>query len=506
MIGKITIRTRELPNDEEVQIKFIFKNFLKDDPVIKSLPEKTFQKLQKRITKHNFIGNKNEIITIENDSSPEEFFLAGAGKKSEFNLTLFRDLLADVLRAVAVKKYNKADLFYFNELGLDYFEIGKNLSLSFYLANYDFDKFKGIEAKKKIKHLEELNFVVGTDEKNINKLEEGINLGKLIAEGIYLARNLINEPASHVHPATLVKEAFKIEKESKGKIKVEILDKDECQRLGMGAFLGVAAGSDKEPKFIILKYKNPQSVIRNSKSICLIGKSITFDSGGLSLKPSSGMEDMKIDMAGGATVLAVFQILSGLSLDHEVYGILPACENMPSGRAIKPGDIVTALNGKTIEVLNTDAEGRLALADALSYTEKCLKADYMIDIATLTGACRVALGADITAVIGNDRKFINDFIDSAKAENEQIWELPLYKQYLEHMKGEITDLKNVGGGKGAGTITAALFLSEFVEKSKWLHLDIAGSAFRTEKSKGVISKGATGWGVLTILKFLTNYL
>jgi len=506
MIGKITICTRGLPNDGEAQVKFIFKDFLKDDQAIKTLPEKIIQKLQKRISKHNFLGNKNEIITIENDSSPEEFFLSGAGKKSEFSLTLFRDLLADVLRAVVAKKYNKVDLLYFNELGTNYFEIGKNLSLSFYLANYDFDKFKGTEAKKKIHRIEELNFIVGIDEKNKNRLEEGISLGKLIAEGIYLARNLINEPASHVHPATLVEQAFKIEKESKGKIKVEILDKDECRRLGMGAFLGVAEGSDKEPKFIILTYKNPKSKIQSSKSLCIVGKSITFDSGGLSLKPSSGMKDMKIDMAGGATVLAVFQILSSLDLNHEIYGILPACENMPSGRAIKPGDIVTALNGKTIEVLNTDAEGRLALADALSYAEKYLKADYVIDIATLTGACRVALGADITAVIGNDRKFINDFIDSAKAENEQIWELPLYKHYLDHMKGEITDLKNVGQGKGAGTITAALFLSEFVEKSKWLHLDIAGSSFRTEKSKGIIGKGATGWGVLTILKFLTDYL
>lgn len=497
MIGEIIIGTRKADTKGQVLINFVFKDFLKD--IFAQA------KIKKKAGRENFTGEKNEILTIEENSSHEEFFLVGAGKKTEFDLILFRNLLADALRLASRRKFTDVSLYYFPELGTDFFELGKNLSLAFYLSNYHYDKFKSSESKKKIKRIERLNLYLDKiSEKDRSGLQDGIKQGKLIAQGVYLTRNLVNEPASHLYPSTLVEEAFKIEKESKGKIKVEILDKDECQRLGMGAFLGVAEGSDKEPKFIVLKYKSEK--LSNSKKIALVGKSITFDSGGLSLKPSSGMEDMKIDMAGGATVLGIFKTLSQLSLNLEVFGILPACENMPSGKAIKPGDIVTALNGKTIEVLNTDAEGRLALADALCYAEKFLKADYIIDIATLTGACRVALGNDITAVIGNDKKFVHDFLKACGDSKEEVWEMPLYKQYSKHVKGEVTDLKNTGSGKGAGTITAALFLFEFISKSKWIHLDIAGTAFATEKPRGIIPKGATGWGVISILKFLTNYL
>ncbi len=508
MVGEIAIRTGKSTISQEVSINFIFQDSLKGDKgsLFKCLPQDLEQKIEKKINRMNFIADRGEILTIEN-SSNEEFFLVGAGKKAEFGSAVFRDLSADVFRVIAGRGYTKVILSYFPELGGNYFELGNDLALSLYLSNYRFDKFKSEESKKKRKKIEEVVFQVDElPKRHGQEFERGVKEGRRMAEGIYLTRDLVNEPASHLHPSTLVEEAFKIEKKSKGKIKVEILDKDECLRLGMGAFLGVAEGSDKDPKFVILKYGGQTGDKKTAKKIVLIGKSITFDSGGLSLKPSSAMEDMKIDMAGGATVLGVFDILAGLDLQLEIYGILPACENMPSGSAMKPGDIVTALNGKTIEVLNTDAEGRLTLADALSYAENHINPDYIIDLATLTGACRVALGENITALLGNDPALITKFIKSAKEAGEEIWEMPLYKPYLEYIKGEVTDLKNTGGGKGAGTITAALFLGEFVKNSKWIHLDIAGSAYRTEKAKGVISKGATGWGILAILKFLKEHL
>jgi len=268
----------------------------------------------------------------------------------------------------------------------------------------------------------------------------------------------------------------------------------------MGAFLGVAQGSERKPKFIILKYNNSPK----SKKICLIGKTVIFDSGGLSLKPSSSMEIMKIDMAGGATVLGIFKILSKLDIKTSVIGILPACENMPSGHAIRPGDVVTALDGQTIEVLNTDAEGRLTLADALAYTEKYLGPEIIIDLATLTGACIVALGKEITGLFGNNKQLINDFEKISQKEGDHIWPLPMYEPYLKKMKSEIADWKNTGGAGFGGAIIAALFLKEFVKKTKWLHLDIAGPAY-SEETKGVVSKGGTGWGVVSLIEFIKKF-
>jgi len=307
-----------------------------------------------------------------------------------------------------------------------------------------------------------------------------------------------------MHPETMATQAFAIEKVSQGKISVQVLDRDECQKLGMGSFLGVAQGSEREPKFIVLKYENMNLKSPKSKRICLIGKSITFDSGGLSLKPAKSMETMKIDMAGGATVLGIFSILAHTDkIIHEVWGVLPACENMVSGKSLRPGDIVTALNGKTIEVLNTDAEGRLALADGVAYAEKFIKPDYIIDLATLTGACMVALGEDITGIFGNDKDAVKKFIEKAEKEDEEICELPFYKPYLTFLKSDIADLKNIGGTGYGGAINGALFIGEFIEKTKWIHLDIAGPAYNSGAVKGVIGKGGTGWGILTIMSLLS---
>lgn len=499
MSGKISVETSEYPGKGEVLVYVATDKDLKKSECFQELDKKTGNKLSAKLALHDFKGNEGEIVTLELNDFYKYIVLIGAGAQKDFSLIKWRNALALVFKTLQSMKCSEATLDYYEGLG-EVFEIGKQLSISFYLSNYFFDAFKGEEEKKKTKKLDHVHFNIrpsALTAAEMKTLEKGVEYGKLLAEGVCLARNLVNQPASHVHPETLVQEAFAIEKESKGKVSVEILDEDECRRLGMGAYLGVAQGSDRKPKFIILHYKG-----QGTKKICLIGKSITFDSGGLSLKPSEHMETMKMDMAGGAAVLGVFRVLANISLACEVYGILPACENMPSGKALKPGDIVTALNKKTIEVLNTDAEGRLALADALSYAEEYIKPDAMIDLATLTGACMVALGNDISGLFGNNEKLVETFVQIAKKEGEELWPLPLYKPYAKSMKSDIADLKNIGGGRYGGAITAALFLAEFVKKTDWIHIDIAGPAFNEGSVHDIIPKGGTGWGVLTLLEYL----
>ena len=517
MFGNINIKQGEFPGKGEVLIQIIFEDSYKKDDYLQLLDKKTGKKLSNKLKRHDFTGKEEQMVCLEFDGFYQHLIIIGAGKTKEFNLTKWKKLLADGFHQAQSLKHSSVTTSYFDHLGKDFSEIGKNCSLAFYLANYHFDRYKSEEERKKTNKIENLKLIIEpkyTSEVYLGALKQGIKYGKLLSEGIYLARDLVNQPASHLHPEILVEEAFKIEKESRGRISVEILDEDECRRLGMGAFLGVAQGSDHKPKFIILKYQKPK--IKNNNltmkqfnnvKICLIGKSITFDSGGLSLKPSSGMETMKIDMAGGATVLGIFKILANsdsTKYTSEVYGILPACENMPSGKAIRPGDIVTTVNNKTIEVVNTDAEGRLTLADAISYTEKYLKPDVIIDLATLTGACMVALGKEITGMFGNDEKTLDTINQLAKKEGEELWPMPLYKPYAKGLKSDIADLKNITGKGYGGAITAALFLSEFVKKSKWIHLDIAGPAFNEDSVHNIIPKGGTGWGVLTIMSFLIS--
>lgn len=501
-IEKIVVDTSKYPGTGEVLVFVATDSDLKKSDCFRLLDKKTGNKLSAKLALHDFKGKEDETVVLELNDFYTYIVIVGAGSKKEFTLITWRNALARAFKTIQSMKCKKVTLSFFDDLGEDFFEIGKELAISFHLSNYYFDVFKSREEQKKLTRLEKLVFLIQKHAAFKKVLEDGFAYGKLLTDGVTLSRDLVNQPASHLHPETLEQEAFVIEKESQGKITVEVLDEDECKRLGMGAFLGVAQGSDRKPKFIILHYKGVAK-----KKICLVGKSITFDSGGLSLKPSESMETMKMDMAGGATILGIFKVLANLGKADtvpEVYGILPACENMPSGKALKPGDVVTALNKKTIEVLNTDAEGRLALADGLSYAEEHIKPDILIDLATLTGACMVALGRDISGLFGNDQKLIDDVIKNAKLEGEELWPLPLYKPYAKSMKSDIADLKNITSGRYGGAITAALFLAEFVKKDHWIHIDIAGPAFNEGTPHDIIPKGGTGWGVLTIMRFLLD--
>lgn len=485
------------PHTGNTLVFFTNENTFKKDSRLQQLDRLVNGRITRKIKEHRFAGKKDESFVVEGGDIYEYIIVYGVGDS-------LRNALASVNAIAVTLKSTSLHLFYSPFMGSDYFELGKQVALGFYLSNYSFDVYKGKEDLKKKHVVKDLYFY--SEQELPKEFGEGVKWGQVLSEGISLTRNMVNEPASHMHPVTMVAQAFAIEKASKGTISVQVLDRDECQKLGMGSYLGVAQGSDREPKFIVLKYSQPsfaKATAGKAKRICLVGKSITFDSGGLSLKPAKSMETMKIDMAGGATVLGIFDILarSGHAI-HEVWGVLPACENMVSGNSIRPGDIVTALNGKTIEVLNTDAEGRLALADAVAYAEKYIKPDYIIDLATLTGACMVALGEDIAGIFGNDETSVKKFIEKAKKEGEEICELPLYKPYLALLKSEIADIKNIGGTGYGGAISGALFIGEFVKKTKWIHLDIAGPAYNSGAVKGVIGKGGTGWGILTIMSLL----
>jgi leucyl aminopeptidase len=315
-----------------------------------------------------------------------------------------------------------------------------------------------------------------------------------VLQGVYLARDLVNEPASVATPAFLAEQAL-VHCRGRG-LKVEVWTKKRIEKERLAGLLAVSRGSTEEPRFIKISYQGGGP---SKKKIALIGKGITFDSGGLSLKTPKAMETMKRDMAGAAAVIGVMSLLPDLGLRLDVQGYIPATDNLPSGAAQKPGDIIRYANGRSVEVLNTDAEGRLILADALDLAARS-GADFIIDVATLTGACVVALGQEIAGVMGNDQELIDLLFDAGRRSDEGLWQLPLPREYREEIKSTIADIKNVGGGS-AGAITAALFLQEFVGKSPWAHLDIAGPAF-WEKDSPFGPAGGTGFGVKTLAHFL----
>jgi leucyl aminopeptidase len=359
------------------------------------------------------------------------------------------------------------------------------------LALYEFAEYK----KKEGTDIDKF-WVVEKDKKKIKKIQKGAELGKILADAQNVARDFINEPANNLTPEKLAQRVKKVIKNYKleKNIEFQCLDEKELKKLGMGALLSVAQGSENTSRFIILRLRNPQKPL-----ISLIGKTVTFDSGGISLKSHEGMERMKGDMAGGAIVFATTLAIALAKSRVNLVTIIPAVENMPSGSASRPGDVVRAMNGKTIEIISTDAEGRMTLADAICYAEK-KNARIIIDIATLTGGCVIALGDVTAAVMSNNQNLVNTLLSISENTGEKFWQLPLFDEYKRQIKSDIADIKNSGGRK-ASTITAGLFLQSFVEKAKWLHIDVAGKEI-TGKETYYTPKGGTGFGVATLFEFL----
>lgn len=441
--------------------------------------------IRRVIVSGEFRGKLNQISLLHtvNMIKPDRILLAGLGKKEEVNAEKIRQAggkAASYLSAQGFKDISLS-LRHFSTLHqspLSFVEGGLLSLYKFRRYRHDTEDAAGIEKF----------ILIGRKGKSL--LNE---VSRLVAtvSAVNFARDLINTPANDMTPAVLAKTAKAM---AGGRVSLKVLEKKDAEKERMGAYLSVARGSMEPPKFIVLKYNGGRSA-----PIALVGKSITFDSGGISSKPGEGMEKMKYDMAGGAVVLAVIRAAAEMRLPVNLIGVLPATENLPSGSASKPGDVVRSVGGKTVEIISTDAEGRLVLADAIGYVKK-FKPGGIIDVATLTGACSVALGNEAIAMMGNDSGLMGRLKAAGEEVYERVWQMPLYEEYLEYIKSDVADLKN-SGGKAGSLVTAGYFLKEFAGDTPWVHLDIAGTAW-TEKDKPYTVKGATGVGVRLLLNFL----
>lgn len=438
-------------------------------------------------------GKLNEMTLIHTLGKipAKRVIVAGLGKQEELTADKVRKVMAEACRFSRKLGAKKVATIAHGAGagGIEREKAAQMVAEGSILGLYVFNKHKTNETRAK-EEIEEL-LLVERDESKIPLLQQGCAQGEVIAEAVNFARDLINEPANFMTPSDLAEIARKVAAEHG--LECTILEKEQMAELGMGALLAVAQGSAQPPKFIILQYNGGES---SAAGMGFIGKGITFDSGGISLKPGEDMGDMKTDMAGGATVIAALRAIARLKPKVNVTALVPATENLPSGSALKPGDVIKAMNGKTIEIISSDAEGRLILADALCYATKSGLSP-LIDVATLTGACRVALGDVCSGVFSNNQELANKVIQAGAEVGECLWQLPTYEEYKEQNKSEVADIKNVGGRYG-GAITAALFLSEFVGDTPWVHLDIAGTV-RSDKERGYLVKGATGVAVRTLV-------
>ncbi len=463
----------------KINITADIKNTVCDILVVNQFEgEKTTEELANKyaIDEDKFEGKlgKTYLLPTYGKQAARKILVLGLGKKEELNTDKFR---IAVYKAVKKAMQMEAKKLAFDFSGID-FNWAEQFVYGVYMADYSFDKYKN----KKDKKVEEV--YVSCDETLLRRAE-------IVASGMKLTRDLANEPAQYATPSKLAEIALGLGLDTK------VYEKEDCEKMGMGAYLAVAKGSSQAPKFIHMKYTCPNP----RKKIAIIGKGITFDSGGLDIKPPSSMLTMRDDMSGAACVLGIMSKINELKPDVEVHGIIAACENMPGCSAYKPGDILTAKNGKTIEVDNTDAEGRLTLADALCYA--CEQGvDEVIDIATLTGACMVALGSVAAGIVGNDCNMVQDVIRAAKEVGERYWELPMYDEYKDSLKSEVADMQNTGSRWG-GASTAGMFLKEFVKDTKWAHIDIAGVAFM-DKPMNEFIKGATGAGVRALINYISK--
>jgi leucyl aminopeptidase len=419
----------------------------------------------------------------------ERVLLVGLGREKEFGEKQYRECARAALAAIQETGAREACL-YLAELpvpGRDAAWKARQLVLASTEVSYRFDRMKSKKAEERsLAHVA----ISAVSKRDASDLERGMREGRAIAAGMTLARDLGNLPPNICTPSYLAETSVKLGRE--WKLAVEVLEQKDMEKLGMGSLLSVAKGSHQPPKFVILRYSGAG---KKDSPVVLVGKGITFDTGGISIKPSAEMDEMKFDMCGAASVLGTLRAAAELGLKLNVIGLIPTCENMPGGAATRPGDIVTSMSGQTIEILNTDAEGRLILADALSYAER-FEPQAVVDIATLTGACIIALGHVCSGLFANEEGLAGELQAAGADSWDRVWRLPLWEDYQEQLKSNFADFANIGG-RAAGSVTAACFLSRFTRKYDWAHLDIAGTAWKSGKEKG-----ATGRPVPLLMTFL----
>ncbi|MDH3973610.1 MAG: leucyl aminopeptidase [Deltaproteobacteria bacterium] len=472
-----------------------------ENPLIDEIDEVMDGLISSATKSGDFKGKLNQTVVFYSGGklSAERILLIGLGNKREFN----RDKLREASGTAASKAKKMGVKILSTTLTEMTAEIltppdsAQTVVEGTMLSLYAFDDFK-TDKKEKSKRIKLLNIVLPLKCKGPGKIEKGALKGLKLSESVYFARDLISNPGNVATPSYIAKKTRDMAKE-RG-IKTRVLEKEDMKELGMGALLGVSRGSSEPPKLIILEYWGGKE---KDQPYVLAGKAVTFDSGGISIKPSPGMEEMKTDMSGGAAAIGAVMAAASLKLPVNLIALVPATENLPGGRAYKPGDILTSMSGQTIEVLNTDAEGRLILADALTYAER-FKPKAVIDIATLTGACIIALGNHASGLLGNNEGLKKELVKAGEESGEKLWELPLWEPYKKQISSDVADMKNVGG-KAAGAITAAAFLDKFATKYHWAHIDIAGTAWE-KKGKPFIPKGAAGVGIRLIIRYLENTL
>ena len=419
--------------------------------------------------------------------------VAGLGKQDGFSAEGIRQVMGEAGRFIRKPGVRRAATIAHGAGigGMEPATSGQAVAEGMLLGLYTFRRYKSRQEDDPQHEVEELQ-IVERDSAKAALIQQGVDRGKVLAEATIIARDMGNEPANVMSPTEMAERARQVAKEAG--LEFEVLDKPQMAELGMGALLAVAAGSDQPPKLIVLRYNGDPDNEANNIALC--GKGITFDSGGISIKPAAGMGEMKGDMSGGAAVIGAMSAIAQLKPKINIMALVPATENLSGGSATRPGDVVRAMTGKSIEIENTDAEGRLVLADAIGYARKQGQRR-LVDIATLTGAAIVALGRITSAIMGNDQPLIDRVLKAGDAAGERMWQLPLFEEYKELNRSKVADLKNTGG-RDAGAITGAQFISEFAEDVPWAHVDIAGTA-RTSKTSGYLVTGSTGVGVRTLV-------
>lgn len=499
-----------LANCTSVDVKKSSLSFLKSDVLVFGVFENEFGSLKKISSwlfsavsslakEKKFSGEKFTFWFFSScDNIPSKnVFLVGFGKKEDFDLEVLRKASALSARLIRDAGFKSFVTSIHHQSPINIYNSAVAVVEGALLALYDFSSFKTIDVAK-IKKINSFSLV---EEKNFDTVKTAVEHASKICRAVYLARDLVNFPPNFLTPEKLGEFAKDISKKHKS-VKTSVYDKKAIQKLGFNSLLAVNQGSAKEPRFIVLEYKKS-----NVKPVVLVGKGITFDSGGIDLKPSEAMDGMQGDMAGAAVVLGVFKAVAELNLPVNLVGLIPSTENLPDGCAYKPSDIVKSFSGKTIEIINTDAEGRVVLADALSYAAK-FKPKLIVDLATLTGACVVALGLSASGLFSNKEDLIKKFIESGDSTFERVWPLPLYDDYKEAVKSDVADIRNLStivGGKYGGACTAAAFLQFFVNAhTPWVHLDIAPT-FWSPEDKFYTRKYATGYGVRLLVDFLKKF-
>lgn len=453
----------------------------------KILAEEDTTMLQTLSEKEIITGRKKSFYYVPTPNQPYKGILTlGLGEYMGCDAEAVRQAAGAV---VSVLRRNQVrhvylDMQLYDHLPMEAFVEGINL------GQYRFDMYKAPDEENNQTTISDITLIISseTDAEALGKACQRAALVSLAANG---ARHFANTASNDMRPESFARAAHEIANMENSQCTCTVLEESHMAELGMNALLGVARGGDYPPKLVFLKYRHPEA----SRTVALVGKGVTFDSGGISLKPSGKMHEMKFDMCGAAAVLSTLMAVSYLKPAINVIGVMPAVTNMPDGRAQTPGDIVRAYNGKTIEVLNTDAEGRLILADALAYTVDTYKPDVIVDIATLTGAAVIALGHVAAAVLGTDDTVVDELLAAGEATGERLWKLPLWNDYEKQMEGTFADLSNIGPDREAGSITAAAFLKAFVGDTPWAHLDIAGTAYGVKNKTYLESKYASGFGV-----------